>query len=73
MSYGNLMLFYPHRPGDTILIAAGGSHVTSNIQIKKPLCLVRAQLALTQNCCFLRACTMGGQFMCDYLLLMKKM
>ncbi|KAL3732596.1 LOW QUALITY PROTEIN: F-box protein SKIP5 [Eucalyptus grandis] len=28
------------RPGDTILIAAGGSHVASNIQIKKPLCLI---------------------------------
>ncbi|CAK9145462.1 unnamed protein product [Ilex paraguariensis] len=27
-------------PGDTILIAAGGSHVASNIQIKKPLCLI---------------------------------
>lgn len=30
----------PHRPGDTILIAAGGSHPVSNIQIKKQLCLV---------------------------------
>ncbi|KAK8357864.1 hypothetical protein V6Z12_A05G445200 [Gossypium hirsutum] len=28
------------RPGDTILIAAGGSHLASNIQIKKPLCLI---------------------------------
>ncbi|GMH30196.1 hypothetical protein Nepgr_032039 [Nepenthes gracilis] len=28
------------RPGDTILIAAGGVHLTSNIQIKKPLCLI---------------------------------
>lgn len=28
------------RPGDTILIAAGGKHLASNIQIKKPLCLV---------------------------------
>ncbi|GAB4827402.1 F-box protein skip5 [Ancistrocladus abbreviatus] len=28
------------RPGDTILIAAGGVHFTSNIQIKKPLCLI---------------------------------
>ncbi|XP_068660752.1 F-box protein SKIP5 isoform X2 [Aristolochia californica] len=28
------------RPGDTILIAAGGSHVAHNIQIKKPLCLM---------------------------------
>ncbi|KAI6675965.1 hypothetical protein NL676_036761 [Syzygium grande] len=28
------------RPGDTILIAAGGSHVASNIQINKPLCLI---------------------------------
>lgn len=28
------------RPGDTILIAAGGSHIASNIQIKKPLCLI---------------------------------
>uniref|UniRef100_A0A2N9F437 F-box domain-containing protein n=1 Tax=Fagus sylvatica TaxID=28930 RepID=A0A2N9F437_FAGSY len=28
------------RPGDTILIAAGGSHSASNIQIKKPLCLI---------------------------------
>ncbi|GAY65751.1 hypothetical protein CUMW_243430 [Citrus unshiu] len=28
------------RPGDTILIAAGGSHPVSNIQIKKQLCLV---------------------------------
>uniref|UniRef100_A0A803MYC3 F-box domain-containing protein n=1 Tax=Chenopodium quinoa TaxID=63459 RepID=A0A803MYC3_CHEQI len=27
------------KPGDTILIAAGGVHFTSNIQIKKPLCL----------------------------------
>lgn len=30
------------RPGDTILIAAGGVHITSNIQIKKPLCLIGA-------------------------------
>ncbi|XP_057976597.1 F-box protein SKIP5 [Malania oleifera] len=30
------------RPGDTILIAAGGSHHVSNIQIKKPLCLIGA-------------------------------
>ncbi|KFK34691.1 hypothetical protein AALP_AA5G179200 [Arabis alpina] len=28
------------RPGDTILIGAGGSHHVSNIQIEKPLCLV---------------------------------
>lgn len=28
------------RPGDTILIGAGGNHRVSNIQIKKPLCLV---------------------------------
>ncbi|KAL6513377.1 F-box protein skip5 [Orobanche gracilis] len=28
------------RPGDTILIAAGGFHRTSNIQIRKPLCLI---------------------------------
>ncbi|XP_020108315.1 F-box protein SKIP5 [Ananas comosus] len=28
------------RPGDTILIAAGGNHVACNIQIKKPLCLI---------------------------------
>ncbi|KAE8038369.1 hypothetical protein FH972_010889 [Carpinus fangiana] len=28
------------RPGDTILIAAGGIHRASNIQIKKPLCLI---------------------------------
>uniref|UniRef100_A0A1J3CGC0 F-box protein SKIP5 n=1 Tax=Noccaea caerulescens TaxID=107243 RepID=A0A1J3CGC0_NOCCA len=28
------------RPGDTILIGAGGNHHVSNIQIKKPLCLV---------------------------------
>ncbi|KAF8396237.1 hypothetical protein HHK36_017852 [Tetracentron sinense] len=28
------------RPGDTILIAAGGNHLASNIQIKKPLCLI---------------------------------
>ncbi|KAB1199576.1 F-box protein SKIP5 [Morella rubra] len=28
------------RPGDTILVAAGGSHRASNIQIKKPLCLI---------------------------------
>ncbi|KAL3651868.1 F-box protein skip5 [Castilleja foliolosa] len=28
------------RPGDTILIAAGGIHLTSNIQIKKPICLM---------------------------------
>ncbi|KAG8363699.1 hypothetical protein BUALT_Bualt19G0049600 [Buddleja alternifolia] len=30
------------RPGDTILIAAGGIHRTSNIQIKKPICLIGA-------------------------------
>nr|GMD34920.1 F-box protein SKIP5 [Ipomoea batatas] len=30
------------RPGDTILIAGGGSHRVSNIQIKKPLCLIGA-------------------------------
>ncbi|KAJ4895811.1 F-box protein SKIP5 [Raphanus sativus] len=28
------------RPGDTILIGAGGSHRVSNIQIKKPICLI---------------------------------
>ncbi|KAJ6831916.1 F-box protein SKIP5 isoform X1 [Iris pallida] len=28
------------RPGDTILIAGGGNHSASNIQIKKPLCLI---------------------------------
>ncbi|XP_050234478.1 F-box protein SKIP5 [Mercurialis annua] len=28
------------RPGDTILISAGGNHLASNIQINKPLCLV---------------------------------
>ncbi|XP_010938589.1 F-box protein SKIP5 [Elaeis guineensis] len=28
------------RPGDTILIAAGGNHVASNIQIQKPLCIM---------------------------------
>ncbi|KAE8669886.1 F-box protein SKIP5 [Hibiscus syriacus] len=28
------------RTGDTILIAAGGSHLASNIQIKRPLCLI---------------------------------
>jgi hypothetical protein len=28
------------RPGDTILIAAGGSHLASNVQINKPLCLI---------------------------------
>ncbi|XP_062118478.1 polyribonucleotide nucleotidyltransferase 1, chloroplastic-like [Humulus lupulus] len=28
------------RPGNTILIAAGGMHLASNIQIKKPLCLI---------------------------------
>ncbi|CAL9004397.1 unnamed protein product [Prunus brigantina] len=28
------------RPGDTILIAAGGRHLASNIQIKKRLCLI---------------------------------
>ncbi|KAM7267555.1 hypothetical protein ACFE04_009721 [Oxalis oulophora] len=28
------------RPGDTILIAAGGSHLASNVQIRKPLCLI---------------------------------
>ncbi|KAK9282765.1 hypothetical protein L1049_010986 [Liquidambar formosana] len=28
------------KPGDTILISAGGSHVASNIKIKKPLCLI---------------------------------
>ncbi|KNA10016.1 hypothetical protein SOVF_148160 [Spinacia oleracea] len=28
------------KPGDTILIASGGVHITSNIQIKKPLCLI---------------------------------
>ncbi|EPS72918.1 hypothetical protein M569_01839, partial [Genlisea aurea] len=30
------------RPGDTILIAAGGVHQASDIQIKKPLCLIGA-------------------------------
>lgn len=32
--------FLSYRPGDTILIAAGGSHHVANIQIRKPLCLV---------------------------------
>lgn len=30
------------RPGDTILIAAGGIHRVANIQINKPLCLIGA-------------------------------
>ncbi|RZB80631.1 F-box protein SKIP5 [Glycine soja] len=30
------------RPGDTILIAAGGTHRVANIQIRKPLCLIGA-------------------------------
>ncbi|KAF7824702.1 F-box protein SKIP5 [Senna tora] len=30
------------RPGDTILVGAGGSHCVSNIQINKPLCLIGA-------------------------------
>ncbi|CAI9770476.1 unnamed protein product [Fraxinus pennsylvanica] len=30
------------RPGDTIQISAGGIHRASNIQIKKPLCLIGA-------------------------------
>ncbi|KAL5170033.1 F-box protein SKIP5 [Glycine soja] len=34
-----LMLFLP---GDTILIAAGGTHRVANIQIRKPLCLIGA-------------------------------
>ncbi|TYH75420.1 hypothetical protein ES332_D04G017500v1 [Gossypium tomentosum] len=42
--YGILLRPYlqtlPFRPGDIILIAAGGSHLASNIQIKKPLCLI---------------------------------
>ncbi|PQQ14957.1 F-box protein SKIP5 [Prunus yedoensis var. nudiflora] len=33
-------LFAAARPGDTILIAAGGRHLASNIQIKKRLCLI---------------------------------
>ncbi|CAN6444021.1 unnamed protein product [Victoria cruziana] len=28
------------RPGDTILISCGGSHVACNVQIRKPLCLI---------------------------------
>ncbi|PKI63009.1 F-box protein SKIP5 [Punica granatum] len=28
------------RPGDTILISPGGNHLASNIQIRKPLCLI---------------------------------
>jgi len=28
------------RPGDTILIAAGGTYLACNIQIKKPLCII---------------------------------
>ncbi|XP_031252015.1 F-box protein SKIP5-like [Pistacia vera] len=28
------------RPGDTILISSGGSHLACNIQIRKPLCLI---------------------------------
>lgn len=32
--------FVLQRPGDTILIATGGVHSASNIQITKPLCLV---------------------------------
>ncbi|RYQ86633.1 hypothetical protein Ahy_B10g106289 isoform B [Arachis hypogaea] len=34
------------RPGDTILIAAGGVHCVSNIQIKKPICLVSCPILL---------------------------
>lgn len=34
------IVLHPCRPGDTILIAAGGRHLASNIQISKPLCLV---------------------------------
>lgn len=35
-----IILVFHCRPGDTILIAAGGRHLASDIQIKKPLCLV---------------------------------
>lgn len=40
MGVDNDHCFGSYRPGDTILVAAGGSHHVSNIQIKKPLCLV---------------------------------
>ncbi|CAN8279291.1 unnamed protein product [Cochlearia groenlandica] len=35
-----LTRIFTSRPGDTILIGAGGDHRVSNIQIKKPLCLI---------------------------------
>ncbi|KAF9593941.1 hypothetical protein IFM89_026184 [Coptis chinensis] len=35
------------RPGDTILIAAGGNYLVCNIQINKPLCLVLFRFLLT--------------------------
>ncbi|KAL1103682.1 hypothetical protein V6Z11_D04G016500 [Gossypium hirsutum] len=48
--YGILLRPYlqtlPFRPGDIILIAAGGSHLASNIQIKKPLCLISQRRCL---------------------------
>ncbi|EOY19922.1 SKP1/ASK-interacting protein 5 isoform 2, partial [Theobroma cacao] len=48
------------RPGDTILIAAGGSHLASNIQIRKPLCL--AEL----GCCLLHR---SGRLIIDECIL----
>uniref|UniRef100_A0A0E0EFK4 RING-type E3 ubiquitin transferase n=1 Tax=Oryza meridionalis TaxID=40149 RepID=A0A0E0EFK4_9ORYZ len=50
------------RPGDTILIAAGGTHVARNIQIKKPLCIqfffvVDATLSLRLSFAY---CQIGG-------------
>lgn len=44
---------FGQRPGDTILIAAGGNHVASNIQIEKPLCLVSQNIHY--KCFFLLA------------------
>jgi len=50
---GHTMIFtFGRRPGDTILIAAGGNHVASNIQIRKPLCLVSQNI---HKCFFLLA------------------
>lgn len=48
-----ILFMFGQRPGDTILIAAGGNHVASNIQIEKPLCLVSQNIHY--KCFFLLA------------------
>lgn len=53
-----IILVFQYRPGDTILIAAGGKHLACDIQIKKPLCLVCLKVIFCLHVC--TPLNMGG-------------